>query len=181
MEDLGTESAPSPANLKKRPQDAFSLLRPLRSISSAIRKCLGSVCQRPCGEQHERPQSLQSGRWRRQGERLHYALGLRVVIRAAWKADHSILVLCSLLVSARRTHIDRTHRPWLMLFSWWRAGTRSRTKLTSAAGVLLLERGCPGRVLKGRPIRTALLLHEVTMACRLIGYQEGTSRSRPWP
>lgn len=37
---------------------AFSLLWPLRSISSAIRKCLGSVCQRPCGEQHERPKSL---------------------------------------------------------------------------------------------------------------------------
>ena len=26
-------------------------------------------------------------------------------------------------VSARRTHIDRTHRPWLMLFSWWRAAS----------------------------------------------------------
>ena len=27
------------------------------------------------------------------------------------------------IVSARRTHIDRTHRPWLMLFSWWRAAS----------------------------------------------------------
>ena len=38
------------------------MVRQLRSISSFVRECLISVCQRTCGAQYERPQSLQSRR-----------------------------------------------------------------------------------------------------------------------
>ena len=65
----------------------------------------------------------------------------------------------------------------------WPSATRSPTctRFGASGRGRNRGRGCPGRVFKGRPTRTALLFHEVTRARRLIGYQGAPFRLRPLP